>query len=103
MSKWTIMYSIGRIEKDGQGYDDLNLSWLPDPILCVQSPDGVTCELENGIRATETHTNNTENVAISSLAWWSNVSTTWQAKHDAVLAEIAAEEAAAEAAEENPV
>lgn len=102
MSKWTIMYSAGRIEKDGHGYDNLDLSWLPDPILCVQSSDGVTCELENGVRATETHAHNTENVATSSLSWWSNVNTTWQAKHDAVLAEIAAAEAAA-AAEENPV
>ena len=106
MSRWTIMQSIGRIVKDGQAYDELDLSWLPDPILCVQSPDGVTCELENGIRATETHTHNTQDVATSSLAWWPNVSTTWQAAYDAEqaaeAAAAAAEAAAAAAEEETP-
>ena len=92
MAKWTINYSNRQIGKDGQFYGNLNLSWLPSTILSVQSPDGVICEIEHGDRATETNTHNDEGVATSSLSWWSNVSTTWQAAYDAEQAEIAASE-----------
>ena len=77
MAKWTIIYDNGQIGKDGQFYDDLDMSWLPSDILAVQSPDGVTCEIEKGDRTTGTHTQNLENVATSSLSWWSNVETKW--------------------------
>ena len=77
MAKWTIIYHNGQIGKDGVFYDDLNVTWLPSDILAVQSPDGVTCEIEKGDRATGTHTQNLENVATSSLSWWSNVETKW--------------------------
>jgi hypothetical protein len=97
VAKWTIIYSDGTIAKDGLGYgvivsEDgtsetaLDMSWLPDPILAVQSVDGVTCTIENGNRTTEERTSNLENVATNSLTWWSNVESTWQAAHDAQLA-----------------
>ena len=77
MAKWTIIYDNGQIGKDGQFYDDLDMSWLPSDILAVQSPGRVTCEIEKGDRATGTHPQNLENVATSSLSWWSNVETKW--------------------------
>ena len=92
MAKWTIIYTNGQIGKDGQFYAELELTWLPTTILAVQSLDGVTCEIEHGDRATETHTHNEMDVSTSSLAWWSNVDATWQAAYDAEQAEIAASE-----------
>ena len=97
MAKWTIIYSDGIITKDGLGYDAvvsadgssktaLDLTWLPDSFLAMQSEDGVTCTIESGSRSTEERTANQENVATNSLAWWSNVESTWQAAHDAQLA-----------------
>lgn len=92
MAKWIINYGDGQIGKDGQFYDGLDLTWLPSTILAVQSSDGVTCEIEHGDRVTETNTHNDEDVATSSLEWWANVETTWQAAYDAEQAEIAASE-----------
>lgn len=86
-----IAYDGGQIGKDGEFFDGLDVSWLPSDVLVVQSPDGVTCTLEKGDRATLRHTENQENVATSSLSWWSNVDTTWQAAYDAEQAAIAAE------------
>lgn len=93
MAKWTINYGDGQIGKDGQFYDGLDLTWLPSTILAVQSPDGVTCEIEHGDRATETNSYNADDVATSTLSWWPSVATTWQAAYDAEQAEIAASEA----------
>ena len=83
MAKWTIVANDNAIGKDGTFYSGLNLSWLPTNILAVQSPNGTTCEIEIGDRALEKITENQENVATSSLSWWSNVNTTWQAADDA--------------------
>ena len=83
MAKWTIVANDNAIGKDGVFYEDLNLSWLPTNILAVQSPNGTTCEVEVGDRTLEKVTQNQENVATSSLSWWSNVDTTWQAADDA--------------------
>ena len=83
MAKWAIVANDNAIGKDGVFYHDLNLSWLPTNILAVQSPDGTTCVIETGDRALEKVTENQENVATSSLSWWSNVDTTWQAADDA--------------------
>ena len=83
MAKWTIIQSGGIISKDGDAYTDLDVSWLPSDVLAVQSPDGVTADIEKGNQSTETITTNDENVAISTLSWWSSVSTTWQAAYDA--------------------
>ena len=82
MAKYTITYDGGQIGKDGEFYSNLDVSWLPSDVLVVQSPNGVTCTLEKGDRATLRHTENQENVATSSLSWWSNVDTTWQAAYD---------------------
>lgn len=83
MAKWTIIQNNGLIVKDGEGYENLDVSFLPSDVLVVQSPDGVTADLEKGNQSTETHTSNDENVATSTLSWWSSVSTTWQAAYDA--------------------
>jgi hypothetical protein len=82
MAKYTIAYDGGQIGKDGAFFNDLDLSWLPSDVLIVQSPDGVTCTLEKGDRDNLMHTSNEENVATSTLDWWSNVDTTWQAAYD---------------------
>jgi hypothetical protein len=58
----------------------------------VQSPDGLVCEIEKGDSATGKRTQNEEDVATSTLSWWPNVNTTWQAAYDAEQAAIAAEE-----------
>ena len=83
MAKWTIVANDNAIGKDGAFYSDLNLNWLPTNILAVQSPNGTTCEIEIGDRTLEKVTENQENVATSSLSWWSNVNTIWQAADDA--------------------
>ena len=99
MAKWTIIHTGGQIGKDNIFYSDLDLSWLPSDILAVQSPDGMTCEIEHGDRTTETHTTNDANVSVTGLAWWPNVASTWQAAYDAEQAAIAAEQAAEEPTE----
>lgn len=96
MAKWTIIYTGGQIGKDNIFYSDLDLSWLPSDILAVQSLDGITCEIERGDRATETHTVNDADVLVTGLTWWPSVSTTWQEAYDAEQTAIAAEEPAAE-------
>ena len=96
MAKWTIVNGgsgeADQIGKDGLFYDNLDLAFLPSDVCAVQSPDSVTCEIEYGNPATGVRTHNTENVATSSLSWWSNVNTTWQAAHDAATAEEEEEE-----------
>ena len=87
MAKWTIVYTGGQIGKDGYFCNELDLSWLPSTILAVQSLDGITCEIEHGDRATETHTHNEVDVPTSSLAWWSNVETSWQSAYDEAFPE----------------
>ena len=82
MARYTIIYSGGQIGKDGQFFPNLDLSWFPSDTLALQSPDGVTCTLEKGTRATLTNTSNQDDVATSTLDWWSNVDTTWQTAYD---------------------
>ena len=94
MAKYTVIFNEGQIYKDGKCYSDLDLSWLPSDILAVQSFDGLSCNIEKGDRVTLRHTENQENVATSSLSWWSNVDATWQTAYDDEQATIAAEQAA---------
>lgn len=86
MAKWTIINGgsgdADQIGKDGYFYDNLDLSFLPSDVCAVQSADGVTCSIERGNPATGQRTSNEDNVATSTLSWWSNVITTWQAKWD---------------------
>lgn len=100
MSRWHVVYSGGQIGKDGWTYSDLNLDWLPSNILAVQSLDGVTCEIEYGDRVTETNSHNDENVLTSSLDWWPQVATTYQAAWDQEQADISAEQAEQERLQE---
>ena len=104
MAKWVIINGgsgdADQIGKDGVFYDNLDLTWLPSDVCAVQSPDGVTCEIEKGDPATGNRTQNDADVATNTLSWWSNVSTTWQAAYDAEQAAIAAAEAEAQTAAE---
>jgi hypothetical protein len=79
MAKWTIVYNGSQIGKDGVFYENLDLSFLPSDVLAVQSSDGITANIEKGDRATETHTSSEESVQTSSLSWWGDVSTVWEA------------------------
>lgn len=96
MAKWTVINGgtgeSDQIGKDGYFYSNLDLSWLPNDVLAVQSPDGVTCEIEKGNLATGSRTQNDADVATSTLSWWSNVNTTWQAAYDAEQAALTPEE-----------
>lgn len=81
MAKWTVVWDEndeGTIVKDYTGVNPVDVSWLPSNILSVQSDDGVTCEIEYGDRSTDTSTTN-ETVSTSSLSWWSNVSSVFDA------------------------
>ena len=95
MAKWTIVNGDSadaeQIGKDGHFYSHLDLSFLPANVCAVQSPDGVTCEIEYGDPATGERSTNEANVATSTLSWWSSVETTWQAAYDAEQAAITAE------------
>lgn len=87
MAKWTIVNGgsgeADQIGKDGVFYDNLDLTFLPDDVCAVQSADGVTADVEKGTPSTGVRTSTEEGVATSTLSWWSNVSTTWQAAYDA--------------------
>jgi hypothetical protein len=100
MAKYTIIHADGFISKDGAGYSDLSLSWLPDDILAVQAAADGSADLEKGVRSTLTITANEDVSDVTSLSWWSNVDTTWQAAYDAEQAAIAEAEAKAKEAEE---
>ena len=87
MAKWTIINGgsgdADQIGKDGVFYNNLDLTFLPDDVCAVQSADGVTANIEKGSPSTGSRTSTEEDVAISTLSWWSNVSTAWQAAWDA--------------------
>ena len=104
MAKWVVINGgsgdADQIGKDGVFYDNLDLSWLPSDVCAVQSPDGITCSIEKGNPVTGERTSNEDGVATSTLSWWSNINTTWQAAYDAEQAAIAAAEAEAETEEE---
>ena len=100
MAKYTIIHADGFISKDGAGYSDLSLSWLPDDILAVQAAADGSADLEKGVRSTLTITANEDVADVTTLSWWSNVDSTWQAAYDAEQAAIAAAAAAAAAEEE---
>jgi len=97
MARYTIIADDGFISKDGVGYLDLTLSWLPDDILAVQAAVDGSADLEKGVRSTRTITANELVEDVTTLSWWSNVDATWQAAYDAEQAAIAAEQAAEEA------
>lgn len=97
MAKYTIIHADGFISKDGAGYSDLLLSWLPDDILAVQAAADGSADLEKGVRSTLTITANEDVADVATLSWWSNVDATWQAAYDAEQAVIAAAAAAAAA------
>lgn len=100
MARYTIIADDGFISKDGVGYPDLTLSWLPDDILAVQAAADGSADLEKGVRSTLTITANELVEDVTTLSWWSNVDATWQAAYDAEQAEIAAEQAAEESESE---
>jgi len=79
-TKWSLLYPDRTIIKNGVAYTDLSMPWVPSDILAAQAV-GTTVELEKGDQATETISSN-ETVDASTLSWWSNVSTTWQAADD---------------------
>ena len=83
MAKWLIMQSNGYIAKDDFGFENLDVSFLPSDVLVVHSSDGATADIEKGTQSTEMHASNDDNVATSTLSWWSSVSTTWQTAKDA--------------------
>ena len=87
MARWTIINGgsgeSDQIGKDGVFYENMDLSFLPDDVCAVQSPDGITCTIELGDPATGRRTSNLEGVKTSSLSWWPNVEPTWQAAYDA--------------------
>lgn len=87
MAKWVLVNGgsadADQIGKDGEIYSYLDLSFLPANVCAIQSPDGVTCEIEYGDPATGKRTMNAENVQTSTLSWWASVESTWQAAYDA--------------------
>ncbi len=95
MATYTIIHADGFIAKDGAGYRDLKLDWLPDDILAVQAAADGSADLEKGVRSTLTITANEDIADVATLSWWSNVNATWQAAYDAEQAAIAAAAAAA--------
>jgi len=92
MTKWVVINGgsgdADQIGKDDFFYNNLDLSFLPDDVLAVQSADGVTADIEKGDPSTGVATSTEEGVATSSLSWWSNVATTWQAADDVWQASI---------------
>lgn len=107
MAKWTIVYNNGQIAKDNVFYEEIDLSFLPSDILAVQSYDGITCDIERGDRVKEKITGNDDDVPISSLSWWGNVVSAYDAAkavndafEAAEAADIAAKKAAIAAAAE---
>jgi len=101
MARYTVIWADGFISKDGVGYGDQDLSWLPDDILVVQVMNDGSADVEKGNRDTLTTTSNEEISDINAVDWGGNISTTWQAAYDAEAAWMAAQQAekAAEEAE----
>lgn len=76
MTVWQIIRepdNEGTIIKDGVGYTDLDISWLPSTIHAVQGQGDTSAFVE--------YTNTEMGLVpdITAESWWSNVSTTWDA------------------------
>ena len=95
MARWVVVMGDNAVGKDGVFYHDLDLSGVPDNVIAVQVYDGVNAEIEYGDRLREQNHSN-EEIAISNIAWWSVVTSAWQAAEDQRIAA----EAAANATEE---
>jgi len=95
MSRWVVVMGDNAVGKDGVFYHGLDLSGIPDNVIAVQVYDGVNAEIEYGDLLTEQNDSN-EETPISNIAWWSVVSSAWQAAEDQHIAD----EAAAAASEE---
>ena len=88
MAKWTLIReddTEGTIYKDGFAYQDCDISWLPDNVRAAQSSDGVEVAVE--YKGEQVWYPNS-----SSLSWWSNVETTWNAAETAAAAALAAKQ-----------
>lgn len=84
MAKWTIITDRNQIYKDGVGYSDLDLSWLPDGISAIQSSNGIEAFIEYDNQPTGAAISEQVYVEdISQESWWSNVQSIWQAADDA--------------------
>jgi hypothetical protein len=81
VARWTIINGgsgeADQIGKNGEFFDNLDLSFLPADVCAVQSPDGVICEIEKGDPATGERSHNEQNVSIDTLSWWSTATSTW--------------------------
>jgi hypothetical protein len=99
MATYTIIHSDGLIAKDGVGFDNLDLSFLPSDVLAVQVYADGTADIEKGDRVKHMITANEDVADKTTISWWSNVDATWTAANDAHLAEQARLQAEAEAAE----
>jgi hypothetical protein len=99
MATYTIIHSDGLIAKDGVGFDNLDLSFLPSDVLAVQVYADGTADIEKGDRVKQMITANEDVSDKTTISWWSNVEATWTAANDAYLAEEARVLAMSEAAE----
>ena len=72
MARWTVIRDEAQIYKDGEAYNDADISWLPSDVQAVQSPDGASCFLEKD--GGQEYVSDT-----SILSWWASVDTSWQA------------------------
>ena len=100
MATYSIIHASGQIYKDGIGYQNLDLSFLPTDIIAVQVYVDGTADIEKGDRVKNMITANEDVVDKTTISWWSNVDPVWQTAHDAELARIAEAEAQAQAAED---
>jgi hypothetical protein len=89
MSRWVVVMGDNAVGKDGVFYHGLDLSGVPDNLIAVQVYDGVNAEIEYGDLLTEQNDSN-EETPISNIAWWSVVSSAWQAAEDQRIADEAA-------------
>jgi len=72
MAKWTIIRNEAQIYKDGEAYNDADISWLPSDVQAVQSADGISCYLET--------TGGQEFIDdTGTLPWWPSVAPSWEA------------------------
>ena len=79
MTLWKIIReadSEGTIYKDGVAYEDLDISWLPSTIRAVQG------QADGSVYLEKTNTETDYVINLSAESWYSNMTTTWQTRHD---------------------
>ena len=76
--EYSVIYDNSLIIKNGRGYNDFDLSFLPDDVLAIQINSNGEADLEKGDRATLEIFENEFIKDVTTTEWWSKLKSLYE-------------------------